>query len=35
MRLGMIFRIMGALISFLGLTMIFPLLFSLYYRDGD
>jgi trk system potassium uptake protein TrkH len=35
MRLGMIFRIMGALIFFLGLTMIFPLLFSLYYRDGD
>jgi trk system potassium uptake protein TrkH len=31
----MIFRIMGALIFFLGLTMIFPLLFSLYYRDGD
>jgi trk system potassium uptake protein TrkH len=35
MRLGMIFRIMGALIFFLGLTMIFPLFFSLYYRDGD
>ena len=35
MRLGMIFRITGALIFFLGLTMIFPLLFSLYYRDGD
>jgi len=35
MRLRMIFRIMGALIFFLGLTMIFPLLFSLYYRDGD
>jgi trk system potassium uptake protein TrkH len=35
MRLGMIFRIMGALIFFLGLMMIFPLLFSLYYRDGD
>jgi len=35
MRLGMIFRIMGALIFFLGLTMIFPILFSLYYRDGD
>jgi trk system potassium uptake protein TrkH len=31
----MIFRIMGALVFFLGLTMIFPLLFSLYYRDGD
>jgi trk system potassium uptake protein TrkH len=31
----MIFRIMGALIFFLGLTMICPLLFSLYYRDGD
>jgi trk system potassium uptake protein TrkH len=35
MRLGMIFRITGALVFFLGLTMIFPLLFSLYYRDGD
>ncbi len=35
MRPKMIFRIMGALILFLGLTMIFPLLFSLYYRDGD
>ncbi|UCD71476.1 MAG: TrkH family potassium uptake protein [Syntrophobacterales bacterium] len=35
MRLRMIFRIMGALIFFLGLTMVFPLFFSLYYRDGD
>jgi len=35
MRFGLILRIMGALIFFLGLTMIFPLLFSLYYRDGD
>jgi trk system potassium uptake protein TrkH len=35
MRFGLIFRILGALIFFLGLTMIFPLLFSLYYRDGD
>ncbi|MCK5553547.1 MAG: TrkH family potassium uptake protein, partial [Deltaproteobacteria bacterium] len=35
MRFGLIFRIMGALILFLGLTMIFPLFFSLYYRDGD
>jgi len=35
MRLRMIFRITGALIFFLGLTMILPLLFSLYYRDGD
>jgi trk system potassium uptake protein TrkH len=35
MRLGMIFRITGALIFFLGVTMIFPLLFSLYYQDGD
>jgi trk system potassium uptake protein TrkH len=35
MRFGLIFRIMGALIFFLGLTMIFPLLFSLHYRDGD
>jgi trk system potassium uptake protein TrkH len=35
MRFGLIFRIMGALILFLGLTMLFPLFFSLYYRDGD
>jgi trk system potassium uptake protein TrkH len=35
MRFRLIFRIMGALIFFLGLTMIFPLFFSLYYRDGD
>jgi hypothetical protein len=35
MRFGLIFRIMGALIFFLGLMMIFPLFFSLYYRDGD
>lgn len=35
MRFGLILRILGALIFFLGLTMIFPLLFSLYYRDGD
>jgi trk system potassium uptake protein TrkH len=35
MRFRLIFRILGALIFFLGLTMIFPLLFSLYYRDGD
>ncbi len=35
MRFGMIFLITGALIFFLGLTMIFPLFFSLYYRDGD
>ncbi len=35
MRCGLIFRIMGALIFFLGLTMIFPIFFSLYYRDGD
>jgi trk system potassium uptake protein TrkH len=35
MRFGLILRIMGALIFFLGLTMVFPLLFSLYYRDGD
>ncbi len=35
MRFGLIFRILGALIFFLGLTMIFPLLFSLYYGDGD
>jgi trk system potassium uptake protein TrkH len=35
MRFGVIFRILGALVFFLGLTMIFPLLFSLYYRDGD
>jgi trk system potassium uptake protein TrkH len=35
MRFGLILRIMGALIFFLGLTMMFPLLFSLYYRDGD
>ncbi len=35
MRFGLIFRILGALNFFLGLMMIFPLLFSLYYRDGD
>ncbi len=35
MRFGVILRILGALILFLGLTMILPLLFSLYYRDGD
>jgi trk system potassium uptake protein TrkH len=35
MRFGLIFRILGALIFFLGLTMVFPILFSLYYRDGD
>ncbi|NIS63186.1 MAG: TrkH family potassium uptake protein [Proteobacteria bacterium] len=35
MRFRLIFRILGALIFFLGLTMIFPLLFSLYYQDGD
>lgn len=35
MRFGVIFRILGALVFFLGLTMIFPLLFSLYYKDGD
>ncbi|NIQ37290.1 MAG: TrkH family potassium uptake protein [Proteobacteria bacterium] len=35
MRFGVVFRILGALIFFLGLMMIFPLLFSLYYRDGD
>ncbi len=35
MRFGLIFRILGALIFFLGLTMIFPILFSLYYQDGD
>jgi trk system potassium uptake protein TrkH len=35
MRFGVVFRILGALIFFLGLMMVFPLLFSLYYRDGD
>ncbi|MBN1828131.1 MAG: TrkH family potassium uptake protein [Deltaproteobacteria bacterium] len=30
-----IFHILGALLFFLGLTMFFPLLCSLYYRDGD
>ncbi len=35
MRFGVVFRILGALISFLGLTMVFPILFSLYYQDGD
>jgi trk system potassium uptake protein TrkH len=35
MRFGVICRILGALIFFLGLMMIFPILFSLYYRDGD
>ncbi len=35
MRFGVVLRILGALIFFLGLTMLFPLLFSLYYRDGD
>ena len=35
MRFGLIFRILGALNFFLGLTMIFPLLFSLYYREVD
>jgi len=35
MRFGLIFRILGALILFLGLMMVFPILFSLYYRDGD
>jgi trk system potassium uptake protein TrkH len=35
MRLGVICRTLGALTFFLGLTMIVPILFSLYYRDGD
>ena len=35
MRFGVILRILGALLFFLGLTMVFPILFSLYYRDGD
>jgi trk system potassium uptake protein TrkH len=35
MRFGLILRILGALIFFLGLTMVFPLLFSAFYRDGD
>jgi len=35
MRFGVILRILGALVFFLGLTMGFPLLFSIYYQDGD
>jgi len=35
MQLRSIFRILGALISFIGAMMVFPLLFSLYYKDGD
>ena len=35
MRLSVIFRTLGALTFFLGLTMVVPILFSLYYRDGD
>ncbi len=33
MRWQYIFRIVGVLIMFLGLTMVFPLFFGLYYRD--
>ncbi len=35
MQIRALFRILGALIFFIGATMIFPLLFSLYYKDGD
>jgi trk system potassium uptake protein len=35
MRWGFIFRIIGTLVFFLGLAMIFPLAFGLYYRDGS
>lgn len=35
MQLRSILRILGALIFFIGAMMVFPLLFSLYYGDGD
>jgi trk system potassium uptake protein TrkH len=35
MRSSVILRTLGALVFFLGLTMIVPILFSLYYGDGD
>ncbi len=33
MRWGYIFRILGALVFCIGITMLFPLAFSVYYRD--
>ena len=35
MQLRPILKILGTLICFVGGMMVFPLLFSLYYRDGD
>ncbi len=35
MRLSRILHILGALLMFLGLTMLAPLAFSFYYRSGD
>jgi trk system potassium uptake protein TrkH len=35
MQFKSILRLLGALIFFVGAMMVFPLFFSLYYRDGD
>lgn len=35
MRFGVILHLLGAVVIFLGLAMVLPLLASLYYRDGD